>query len=235
MISASGISKRFGFRMALQLVDLEVGKGEIVALLGPNGAGKSTLLRILATLTKPSYGEATVAGYRLADQSVAARANIGFVAHQPFIYDDLDASANLTFYARLYGLKQPDRRVREMLKQFDLAERDEPVRTFSRGMQQRLALARALLHKPRVLLLDEPHSGLDRDGLDLLDDTLRSLARKGTAILMATHDIGRAQRLARRVEVLSGGKLVHDLAGAKLSSPKFAQQYDRALRKAMAG
>jgi heme exporter protein A len=235
MISASGISKRFGYRMALHLVDLEVGKGEIVALLGPNGAGKSTLLRILATLTKPTFGEASVAGYRLSDQGAAARAHIGFVAHQPFVYDDLSAQANLAFYARLYGLKQPARRIQELLKQFDLAERDEPVRAFSRGMQQRLALARALLHKPRVLLLDEPHSGLDREGLELLDDTLRSLASKGTAILMATHDIARAQRLARRVEVLAGGKLLHDLAGAKLSSPKFAQQYDRALRNAMAG
>lgn len=235
MISASGISKRFGYRMALQLVDLEVGKGEIVALLGPNGAGKSTLLRILATLTKPTFGEASIAGFRIANQSAAARANLGFVAHQPFIYEDLNAFANLAFYARLYALKSPGRRIRELLKQFNLAERDEPVRTFSRGMQQRLALARALLHKPRVLLLDEPHSGLDRDGLDLLDETLRSQARKGTAILMATHDLARAQRLARRVEVLAGGKLLAGFASAKLASKQFAQQYDRALRNAVAG
>jgi heme exporter protein A len=234
MISANGISKRFGYRMALHLVDLEVGRGEIVALLGPNGAGKSTLLRILATLAKPTFGQATIAGYRLADQAAAARANLGFVAHQSFLYEDLSAQANLAFYARLYGLKQPARRISELLKLFQLAERDEPVRAFSRGMQQRLALARAMLPKPRVLLLDEPHSGLDREGLDLLDDTLRALAHKGTAILMATHDIARAQRLARRVEVLAGGKLLHDLAKTKLSSPVFAQQYDRALRKAVA-
>ncbi len=235
MISASGISKRFGYRMALHLVDLEVGKGEIVALLGPNGAGKSTLLRILATLTKPTFGEASIAGFRIAYQSAAARANIGFVAHQPFIYDDLNAQANLAFYARLYALKQPSRRIQELLKQFDLAGRDEPVRAFSRGMQQRLALARALLHKPRVLLLDEPHSGLDRDGLDLLDETLRAQARKGTAILLATHDLARAQRLARRVEVLAGGKLLASFGGAKLASKQFAQQYDRAMRTAVAG
>jgi heme exporter protein A len=235
MISASGISKRFGYRMALQLVDLEVGKGEIVALLGPNGAGKSTLLRILATLTKPSFGEATVAGFRLADQAAAARANIGFVAHQPFIYEDLDANANLAFYARLYGLRQPARRIQDLLKQFDLAGRDEPVRTFSRGMLQRLALARAQLHKPRVFLLDEPHSGLDRDGLELLDESLRALARRGAAILMATHDIARAQRLARRVEVLAGGKLISGFGKTKLGSPQFALQYDRAVRKAVAG
>lgn len=233
MISAVGLSKRFGPRLALHLVDLEVPRGEVVALLGPNGAGKSTLLRILATLTKPTFGEARVAGYRLQDQGAQARARLGFVGHQPLLYEDLSAQENLAFYARLHGLKQPGRRIQELLKLFDLGDRStEPVRSFSRGMQQRLALARALLHTPRLLLLDEPYSGLDRQTGAALDATLRRLARGGVTILLATHDLARAQRVATRVEVLAGGRVVASALRSKLASSSFPAFYDRALRAA---
>lgn len=235
MIRARGISKRFGPRLVLRGVDLQVQSGEIVALLGPNGAGKSTLLRILATLTKPSLGELQVAGLRLPQDSVAARARIGFLAHQPLLYEDLSAEQNLAFYARLYGIKRPAASINELLKMFDLyARRREPVRTFSRGMQQRLAITRAVLHRPRVLLLDEPHSGLDREGVVVLDKLLRIMARQGCAILLATHDLQRAQSLARRVEVLTGGRLAVSLSGRKLTAKRLPALYDRALRSARA-
>lgn len=214
MISTRGLSKRYGYRWALKDVTLDVKPGEIAALLGPNGAGKSTLLRILATLSKATLGDCQITNFRLPQQAPAARAHIGFLAHQPLLYEDLSAEQNLIFYARMYRIKHPARRVDELLKLFDLhLRRHESVRAFSRGMQQRLALARVLLHQSRVLLLDEPHSGLDHASVMLLDRVLRGLAKKGTTILFATHDLQRAQSLARKVFVLAGGELVADSVG----------------------
>lgn len=229
MIVAHRLAKRFSNRMVLQSIDLRVRSGEIVALLGPNGAGKSTLLRILAALTKPTYGTASVAGFQLPQAANSARSSIGFVGHQPLLYEDLSAEQNLAFYARLYGVSYS--RVDQILENFGLTvRRADPVRTFSRGMQQRLALARALLHKPRVLLLDEPHSGLDREAMEIIDKTLRQLARRGVAILLATHDLLRAQRLAQRVEVLARGRIVESLGRKGFKSPRFPVQYDRLMR-----
>ncbi|MCL5429178.1 MAG: heme ABC exporter ATP-binding protein CcmA [Chloroflexi bacterium] len=236
MISTQGLSKRFGYRWVLKDVDLDAQAGEIVALLGPNGAGKSTLLRILATLSKPTLGECQIAGFSLPQQAAAARARIGFLAHQPLLYEDLSAEQNLAFYARLYRIKRPAARVTELLRLFDLhLRRQEPVRIFSRGMQQRLALARVLLHNPRVLLLDEPHSGLDRAALDVLDSLLRKLAKKGTTILFATHDLHRAQSLARKVYVLAEGRLVAPSDGRRRIPGSFSGVYSRALRAAQKG
>lgn len=230
MISARGLSKRFGYRWVLKDAGLEVKGGEIVALLGPNGAGKTTLLRILATLSKPSFGELQVAGFRLPQQTIAARAQLGFLAHQPLLYEDLSAEQNLAFYARLYQIDRPAVRIDELLETFDLhLRRHEPVRTFSRGMQQRLALARVFLHKPSVLLLDEPYSGLDYAAVETLDWLLRDLAKKGTTILFATHDIQRAQALARKIYVLVGGQMA-TVPGRRGSS--LAILYSRALRAA---
>ncbi len=236
MILVNGLSKRLGNRMVLESVDLEVKAGELVALLGPNGAGKSTLLRILGSLSRPTFGEVEVAGFRFPQQAAAARAQIGFLGHKPMLYEDLSASQNLAFFADLYRIKRPVSRVGELLKLFDLdPRRHEPVRTFSRGMQQRLALARTILHRPRVLLLDEPHSGLDREAIATLDGLLRSLAKKGTAILFATHDLEHTQRLAQRVEVLAASHLVASWRRSQLASRQFPSLYDRALRRAQQG
>jgi heme exporter protein A len=233
VILAKGLSKRLGYRMVLESIDLEVNAGELVALLGPNGAGKSTLLRILGSLSRPTLGGVEVAGFRFPQQAAAGRARIGFLGHKPMLYEDLSASQNLAFFANLYRIKRPVSRVRELLKLFDLDLRqNEPVRTFSRGMQQRLALARAILHRPKVLLLDEPHSGLDREAITILERQLRSLAKKGTAILLATHDLQHAQRLAERVEVLAAGHLIASWGRSRLSSSQFPSSYDRALRRA---
>ncbi|MEX1247537.1 MAG: heme ABC exporter ATP-binding protein CcmA [Anaerolineales bacterium] len=236
MIKAAKVGKRFGERIVLQVIDLQVKRGELVALLGPNGAGKSTLLRVLASLARPSAGEIQVAGYNLLGQVAAARAAIGYLGHQPILYGDLSAEQNLWFYARIYRIPRPGARIRELLSTFDLElRRREPVRTFSRGMQQRLSLARALLHRPKALLLDEPHSGLDREAVAVLDDLLKKQTRKGTAILLATHDLARAQRLAHRVEVLADGRLVASFNRRQLASRQFAATYDRALRAAQRG
>ncbi len=231
MILTQGLSKRFGHRLALQNIVLQVKSGEIVALLGPNGAGKTTLLRILATLARPSFGRLELAGCRLPEEAAAARASLGYVGHQPLLYDDLSAEQNLAFFALLYGISKPDRRISELLDLFDLqSRRREPVRTFSRGMQQRLALARALLHRPKILLLDEPHSGLDRQAAATLDKTLPSLARGGAAILIATHDLNRVIGLAHRVEVLDAGQLVASLGKRQLTAKQLSRFYDRVLR-----
>jgi heme exporter protein A len=227
MITVLGLSKRFGFRWALKNVSFEVKRGEIAAILGPNGAGKSTLLRILATLTKPTLGEYMVAGSMLPKEAIEARKQIGYLAHHPLLYEDLSAEQNLAFFARLYKIKKPERRISNLLKIFNLElRRKEPVRNFSRGMQQKLALARTLLHKPRVLLLDEPHSGLDGKTVAVIDKMLISLARSGKTILFATHDLQRAQHLARKIFVLADGELI--IASRRTSS--VSSIYARAFR-----
>ncbi len=232
MIAIRGLSKRFGHRLALHNVDLDIAPGEIVALLGPNGAGKSTLLRIIATLAKPTVGNLRVAGFQLPDQAISARAQIGYVGHQPLLYDDLSAEENLAFFARLYRISKAEARVTQLLKQFELdARRRDPLRTFSRGMQQRIAIARALLHKPRILLLDEPHSGLDSKSADLTDKLLKEQAKRGCTILMATHDLARVSNLAQRVEVLAAGRVVASLGRSQLRAKQLPALYNRALRR----
>lgn len=231
MISVTGLSKRYGYRLVLRDVNLHVGRGEIVALLGPNGAGKSTLLRILATLSRPAFGEVQIAGFSLPTDAVSARAHIGYLGHQPLLYEDLTAEQNLNFFASLYRISWARKRVDELLDLVGLeSRRKEQVRTFSRGMQQRLGIARAVLNKPKILLLDEPHSGLDKSGASMLDKLLRETTKRGNAVLLATHDQNRALSLAKRVEILARGSLVS--LGRKLSATQLSAQYDRVQRSA---
>jgi len=162
MIVVKKLVKRFGPITVLRELDLEISSGEFVALLGPNGAGKTTLLRILATLSKPNSGLVKVASYKLPEQAIYVRAQLGVVSHQPLLYGDLTAEENLNFYSRLYNIASARRE--QVLELVGLASRkNDLVRTFSRGMQQRLAIGRAILHSPRILLLDEPHTGLDQE------------------------------------------------------------------------
>jgi heme exporter protein A len=206
MISVRKLIKRFGLKTVLRGLDFEVEQGEFVALLGPNGAGKTTFLRILASLSRPSMGGVNIAGYRLPDQAAAVRRRLGVVSHQPLLYGDLTAEENLKFYGRMYSITNLDARVKEVLDLVGLAaRRRDLVRTFSRGMQQRLAIGRAVLHDPDVMLFDEPHTGLDQDASAMLDTVLREVAARGRTVVMTSHDLARAADLASRFDVISRG------------------------------
>ncbi|MFH1524258.1 MAG: heme ABC exporter ATP-binding protein CcmA [Chloroflexota bacterium] len=208
MIEVKKLVKRFGLKTVLHGLDFEVRQGEFVVLLGPNGAGKTTFLRILASLSRPTFGEVRVAGYRLPANASAVRSWLGVVTHLPLLYGDLTAEENLRFYGRLYGVTNPSSRVTEVLEMVGLASRRRDlVRTYSRGMQQRLAIGRAILHDPEVMLFDEPHTGLDQDACDMLDTLLRDVAGLGRTVVMTSHDLTRVEGLATRFDVLSRGTI----------------------------
>ena len=206
MIDVRKLVKRFGLKTILRGLDFHVEAGEFVALLGPNGAGKTTFLRILASLSRPSLGEVRIAGYHLPAQAAAVRRRLGVVSHLPLLYGDLTAEENLRFYGRMYGVAHLDRRVAEVLELVGLTpRRRDLVRTFSRGMGQRLAIGRAVLHDPDVMLFDEPHTGLDQDACNMLDTVLREVAAQGRTVVMTSHDLARAASLASRFDILSRG------------------------------
>lgn len=210
LVEISGITKRFGFRGVLRGVSFAVAPHECVVILGANGAGKTTLLRILATLVRPTSGSVRIAGQSLTGDAQAIRRRIGVVSHQTFLYQDLTAEENLRFYARMYDLPEPERRVSEVLDLVGLSDRGQDrISGFSRGMQQRAAIARALLHRPSLLLLDEADAGLDRAGRLILDRIIRAQQEVGS-VIMTTHDVPAALSLADRVLLLHAGRLALD-------------------------
>jgi heme exporter protein A len=207
-ITADSLSKAFGARKALDAVSFELPKGAFLAIVGPNGAGKTTLLRILATLARPSFGTAQILGYQLKEQPEEIRAHIGLVSHRSMLYLDLTAEENLRTVARLYGVPDPNTRVSELLAAVELtARRHDVVRGFSRGMTQRLAIARALIHDPDLLFLDEPYSGLDPHAIDILDGLIAQM-RSGRTLVMVSHDLAKGFELASHVLMLARGKVV---------------------------
>jgi heme ABC exporter ATP-binding subunit CcmA len=231
VIQTRSLKKSFGLRPVLRGVDLEVAPGECLALMGPNGAGKTTLLRILATLSKPTAGVVQVAGLPLPAAAGAVRRRLGVVAHPTLLYGDLTARENLDFYGRLYGLPEPQPRIEAVLEQVGLTlRRHDLVRTFSRGMQQRLAIARALLHNPQVLMFDEPYTGLDPHAADMLDDVLRDARRSGRTMLLTTHDLTRALALADRVAILARGVIAFTARCRDLDPHSFVDIYANAVQ-----
>jgi heme exporter protein A len=204
--------------------------GEFVALLGPNGAGKTTFLRILASLSRPSLGEVKVAGFRLPNEAAAVRARLGVVSHLPLLYGDLSAEENLRFYGRLYGIMDLEPRITEVLEMVGLDHRRRDlVRTFSRGMQQRLAIGRAVLHDPDVMLFDEPYTGLDQDASSMLDEVLQTVAAEGRTVVMTSHDLARAEDLATRFDILSRGVIVATSTRRQLKKSNLLTFYKEAL------
>jgi heme exporter protein A len=230
MIEVKRLVKRFGMKTVLHGLDFEVHPGEFVALLGPNGAGKTTFLRILASLSQPSLGEVWIGGHRLPQQAAAVRARLGVVSHVPLLYGDLTAEENLHFYGRLYGVPRLENRVTEVLEMIGLASRRRDlVRTFSRGMQQRLAIGRAVLHDPEVMLFDEPHTGLDQDASGMLDHVLHSVAAQGRTVVMTSHDLVRAEALATRFDILSRGRIVDSTTRKQLGRSSLINFYRQAV------
>ena len=230
MITVKKLVKRFGLKTVLRGVDFEVQPGEFVALLGPNGAGKTTFLRILASLSRPTLGEVSIAGYQLPNQASQVRARLGVVSHLPLLYGDLTAEENLRFYGRMYGLMDLEQRITEVLEMVGLAaRRRDLVRTFSRGMQQRLAIGRAVLHDPDVVLFDEPYTGLDQDASSMLDEVLKTVAAKGRTVVMTSHDLARAEDLATRFDILSRGAITATASQKELRKTNLLSFYKQAL------
>ena len=226
LLALERIGKTFGRRIALREVSFSLPRGSFLALLGPNGAGKSTLLRIACGLVRPSQGRVL---YERSAEDVSARLRprVGYVAHQSLLYDSLTARQNITFFARLYGVPSPAERAAQLLRDFGLERHaDRPVAAFSRGMEQRLALARALVHSPSLLLLDEPFAALDPGGCRLLASMLQELKEAGATILLASHALESALALADEVAILAGGELRHHGARAGLSPASLAELYE---------
>lgn len=213
-VEVRDVSRHFGRRRALAHIDLELRAGEIVGLLGPNGAGKSTLLSILSTLMRPSAGSVVYGGHAAGELGEALRRRIGVLGHDLFLYGDLTAQENLAFFGQLYGLEAVSSRVHAALAAARLIDRgQERVSAFSRGMRQRLALERAILHEPRLVLLDEPFTGLDDTSALALGDRLRTARDAGAIVVMATHDLDTAEGLLSRAWCLRDGRALAIPAG----------------------
>lgn len=209
-LRASGLGRRFGSLWAIRDLDLEVRRGEVLGLLGPNGGGKTTTVRLLTALIEPTEGRAWVDGLDVTERSEEVRARVGILTETPGLYEKLSATANLDFFGRLYGLEAATRadRIERYLRLFDLWERrDDLAGTFSKGMKQKLAIARALLHDPAVVFLDEPTAALDPEAAYVVREAIETLRRAGRTIVLATHNLDEADRLCDRVAFVRGGLL----------------------------
>ena len=208
-LTVSRVSRHYGRRRALDCVSMTLRSGELVGLLGPNGAGKSTLLGLIATLIRPSSGSVAYGGRPASETSAALRSKLGFLSHDLQLYTELTARENLEFFAELYGLEDPRECAARALQLAGLESRgDDLVQGFSRGMCQRLALERVLLHEPRLILLDEPFTGLDEAAGRTLVERLRALKADGRMVLLATHDLEAVEGLLDRIVILRKGRLV---------------------------
>jgi len=210
IIEVKGLVKKFGFKTVLRKVDLSLEKGDFLALFGHNGAGKTTLIRILCSLMRPTSGEIRIAGLDPLHEREALCKTIGVISHQTFLYKNLSALENLKFYGKMYDVPDLKDRIETLLELVGLSEyRDEPVQTFSRGMQQRLSVARAIIHDPQMLFLDEPYTGLDQHGAEDLKKLLKKFRSQGKTILMTSHNIDRGLELCNQSAILKSGRLVY--------------------------
>ena len=225
-LEITGLKKSFNLKPVLRGIDLTLCRGERMALLGANGAGKTTLLRILAGLTKPSAGSAYIDGLDIVQDARQVRHLVGFVAHQPYLYEELTTLENLHFFGKMYSVKNTQERANLLLRKVGLEKRvRERVAVLSRGQVQRLSLARALLHSPRLLLLDEPDTGLDQEGRELIEALLAEHRAQGGTILFTTHQIERALQLSDSITMLNKGRIVFQKKTAELELEKVQRTY----------
>jgi heme ABC exporter ATP-binding subunit CcmA len=230
-LEIKGLKKSYTLKPILRGVDLLLAQGERMALLGENGAGKTTLLRILAGLTKPGAGTVRIGGRDIEQEIQQIRLLVGFVGHQPYLYDELTALENLLFFGRMYAVKEVHGRAAELLQRVGLARRaGERTGALSRGQVQRLALARALLHSPQLLLLDEPDAGLDEEGNELLEALLQEHTERGGTTLFTTHNLERALMFSDRISMLSGGRVVYQQETSGLEPGGVRQAFQEVLR-----
>ncbi len=230
-IEVQGLTKSFGHHLALRGIDLQMRPGETVVIFGPNGAGKTTLIKVLATIMNPSSGRVLVDGLELKNNAEEVRRQIGVVTHQTFLYSNLTAYENLEFYSRMYDIPGTRDRVHEVLAMVGMTSRlHDRVSTLSRGMQQRLSIARALLHKPAIMLLDEPEAGLDQQATSMLWKALQTEGgRKRTAVL-TTHNLERGLELCDRLLILDQGKIVYQESTKALDLTDLKQVYQQSTR-----
>jgi heme exporter protein A len=211
-IEVEGLRKTFGRREVLKGLSFSLERGGFLSIFGPNGAGKTTTLRVLATLLTASAGKVKVAGHDVRDDPMPVRSTIGLISHTPMLYPDLTADENLRFYADMYGIEDREARIDGLLERLELSHRrHDVVRTYSKGMKQRLAIARAILHRPRVLLLDEPHSGLDPRAVDILDGLLMEIRDEHTFV-MVTHNIAKGLDWGTELMIIEAGRIVYEHA-----------------------
>jgi heme exporter protein A len=208
-LEAEDIRKTFGHFTALGGVTLNVGRGEFLTLFGRNGAGKTTFLKIAATLIRHTHGNLRIEGIDIREEPERARRHIGFLSHNTYLYRDLNPVENLRFFARLYAIRNPEDRIQSLLNRVGLERRaNDPVRAFSRGLHQRLGIARVMLHDPSLILLDEPYTGLDANAVDTFNQMLDEAAAAGKTIILTTHDLEHGLRSSTRAAIIDRGKIV---------------------------
>ncbi len=226
ILATTDLTKQFGSFRALTSASLELARGECLTVFGRNGAGKTTLLKIVATLIRSYTGDVHLFGRELKKSDDATRRRIGFVSHDSFLYEDLPVFDNLMFYARLYGVDKARERVRQVIKYMGLEARSAaPVRALSRGMKQRLALGRAFIHEPELLLLDEPFTGLDERAAELLDHRIAVFKERGGSVVMTTHNVERGWRHADQVVVLDHGRVAYETSVLNTTFDEFHSRY----------
>ena len=227
VIETQGLTKAFGHHLALRGIDLKIKQGEHVAIFGPNGAGKTTLVKVLATIMNISSGKILIAGLNSRDNTEEIRRRIGVITHQTFLYGNLTASENLEFYGRMYDVPGRKERIQEMVDMVGMTPRlHDRVNTLSRGMQQRIAIARALLHRPSILLLDEPETGLDQQATSILWGILSAEEDKRT-IVLTTHSLERGLEICDRLLILNQGKIAYEGSGQTLNLADLKQTYQQ--------
>ncbi len=226
IIEAKGVVKKFGFKTVLRRVDLFLKQGDFLALFGHNGAGKTTLIQILCSLMRPTSGEVCVAGFDTRYNREALREVIGVISHNTFLYNNLSAAENLKFYGMMYGVMKLNKKIEEVMELVGLSKyMKDRVQTFSRGMQQRLSVARAIIHDPLILFLDEPYTGLDQHGGEELKQLLENFRDQKKTIIMTSHNLDRGLELCTQAAILRAGTLVYREDIATVDKGDFKNTY----------